>query len=236
MRRFFSSQPIAGPEVILTGPEVHHLLHVDRIQVGEKLILFDGSSCEYLARLVETSRDSVRLELLERLERDRMPAVELTLFAAVPKGRRMDVLVQMSCELGVASLVPLLTARSVVHPGPNKLDHWRRIVLESCKQSGRNLLMTVESPLRLADALAQPRPDSLALLLSTAPDARPLADVLGSRPSKVVLLVGPEGGFTDSEVNEMVRAEFVPVSLGPATLRVETAAVAAAAIVLAALR
>jgi 16S rRNA (uracil1498-N3)-methyltransferase len=232
MRRFCSQQPITGSEVLLTGTEAHHLLHVNRVQVGESVILFDGTSGEYVAKVVEASKTSARLEIVQRLGHNRMPATDITLLTAIAKGSRMDVLVQMTCELGVGTLVPVLTSRSVVKPGANKVEHWRRIVLESCKQSGRNLLMTIENPLPLCDAVVQPRTDTLKLLLSTAQDVRPIADLLNPRPKKVALLVGPEGGFTEDELRAAEGAGFLPVSLGQSTLRIETAAVCASAVVL----
>lgn len=232
MRRFSSQQPITGTEVLLTGPEAHHLLHVNRVQIGESVVLFDGTSGEYVAKLVEASGKSARLEILQRLEHNRMPTTDLTLLTAVPRGPRMDVLVQMTCELGLRTLIPIVTSRSIVNPGPNKIDHYRRIVIESCKQSGRNVLMTVEPPVRLCDALVQPRPDALKLLLSTVTDVRPIADLLNPRPAKVVLLVGPEGGFTEDESAAAVGAGYLSASLGQSTLRIETAAVCASAVVL----
>ncbi len=232
MRRFYSPEPVTGSRVVLSGAEAHHLLHVDRLRVGQDVILFDGTAGEFLARLVEVRDADAHLEILQHLERNRLPVTELTLLTAVPKGWRMDVLVQMTCELGLRTLVPVITSRSVVRPGANKLEHWRRIILESSKQCGRNLLMDLLAPLPLAEVLDQPRPETTAVLLSTAGNATPITGILDQHPAKVVLLVGPEGGFTEEEERRAESAGFLPVSLGPSTLRVETAAVCATALVL----
>ena len=234
MRRFYCEEPITGAEVVLTGPEAHHMLKVDRIRPGELVTVFDGTSVEHVARLTGVDAGLVRLEVVEHIVARRVPNTELTLLSAVPRSRRMDVLVQMSCELGVSAIVPLTTERSVVRPGVNKLQHWRRIVIESCKQCGRNVLMTIEEPVECADALKfKPvEPDDLKLMLSADGDAQPITEALGRDVvERIQLLVGPEGGFTGMEQTRATKAGFLPVSLGPATLRTETAAVCAAALV-----
>ena len=233
MRRFFSPQPLSASRVLLTGEEAHHLLHVSRIRPGESVVLFDGRGGEYTARLLTGSADSAELELDRHHPDDRLPTTRLVLACAIPKGSHMDTLVQMTCELGVTSLVPMLTQRSVVQGGAGKLEHWRRIVVESCKQSGRNRLMTVEPPTPFGQVLGLTDDTGLKFILSTQPQGNKLADSLRTaRAQSVLMLVGPEGGFTDEELSAARECRFLPVSLTPATLRVETAAVTGSTLVL----
>jgi 16S rRNA (uracil1498-N3)-methyltransferase len=233
MRRFFSPQPLSGTRCLLTGEEAHHLLHVSRIRPGESVILFDGRGGEYSASLVSASSGAAELELGPHNPDDRLPATTLVLASAIPKPAHMDALVQMTCELGVTTLIPMLTHRSVVQGGPGKIDHWRRIVVESCKQSGRNRLMTIEPPTPFDQVLRSPRGPRLSFLLDPQPSAPLLVDQLRAAPARTVLiLVGPEGGFTDDELSAARQAGLVSVRLGPSILRIETAAVAASSLVL----
>lgn len=234
MRRFFCQEPIGGARVVLTGEEAHHLLRVDRIRIGETVTLFDGLGGEHVARLAAAGGASAELDIVEHHPEDRLPATRLVLACAMGRGRHMDALVQMTCELGVAALWPVVTRRSVVRGGEGKIEHWRRIVVESCKQSGRNRLMEVEPPMQLPAALA--RASGHKFVLSTETGTRPLPELLteatGGRPAEVALLVGPEGGFTEEEVSAAARSGFAPAGLTPTVLRIETAAVAASALVL----
>jgi len=232
MRRFFCAEAIEGKSVELSGSEAHHLLHVDRLGVGDEAELFDGRSGAHRARVVEVSGSWARLEVFEQVPEERLPSRRVTLLSGVPKGRRMDVLVQMTCELGVERLVPVISARSVVRPGPNKVEHWRRIVIESCKQCGRNVLMRMEEPVMFSEALCSVAPDALKLVMCGVREAASVREVVPEEPSEVVILVGPEGGFSEGEVSEAVEAGFVAASLGVTVLRTETAGVCASALVI----
>jgi len=228
-QRYFSETRIEGEAATLTGPEAHHLLHVMRAGMGEQVVVFDGSGTEFQAEIAGTTRHEVALRVLSREEVDRESEVVVTLGVALPKGDRQKVLVEKATELGVARLVPLITARSVAEPNAKALERLRRVVIEASKQCGRNRLMEVASPLKWIEWLDSANSTGLCLLAH--PSGKSLRDIRipSEKATDVTLAIGPEGGFTDEEAAQAVDAGWTPVSLGPRILRIETAAVALAA-------
>lgn len=225
--RFFCPTLPGVGRVLLDGAEAHHLARVCRLAIGDRVELFDGKGFGALAIVRTLGKGTVELEAVERTT-GRAAARELTLAVAVPKGERFDWLVEKATELGVARLVPLMTERSSVAPRDTKLERLRRAVIEASKQCGRNQLMTIEGP----------RPFGAYLQAERAPD-RVLADPGGlagwSWPpssSPVALAVGPEGGFTPGEVESARALGWRPAALGATLLRIETAALVGAALLL----
>jgi 16S rRNA (uracil1498-N3)-methyltransferase len=175
--------------------------------------------------------------MLDRVDRDHVTAIidriderqmnrSITLASAVPKNERADWLVEKLSELGVARWVPLKTARSVVHPaGTSKYDRWRRIAIESAKQSRRAGVMEI-GELVPVDSLGFE--SATPFLLSTREGSRPLASSLPKGP--ILLLIGPEGGWTEAELSGLVARGAIEASLTPTVLRLETAAVVAAGV------
>jgi len=223
--RFFTSEPITGDTAMLSGTDAHHLAHVMRAEVGETVTLFDGTGCEYVARIQSIGKRAVELVVIERREVDRESAVKLTLAVALPKGERQRVLVEKAVELGVRALVPLETERGVAQPTSSVLDRLRRAVIEASKQCGRNVLMAIKSVEDWGNYCR--RTDLPAKRWLAHPGGAPAHKQRGD----LVVAIGPEGGFTDDEVAFAVSAGFVPVSLGGRVLRCETAALAALSVV-----
>ena len=162
-QRFFVSSPIVGERATLTDAEAHHLIHVMRAIAGDEVTLFDGSGCEFAARIESIGRSEVELTIIERRAVDRELPLRLTLAVALPKGDRQQVLVEKATELGVAGLVPLVTQRGVAQPSDSALNRLRRAAIEAAKQCGRNRLMEIAAPAswsdyapRAAEANAQP--------------------------------------------------------------------------------
>lgn len=235
--RLFSELPIAGPRATLAGAEAHHLMHVLRAAAGDEVTLFDGTGPEWTARVLHVGRHEATLEVLARHEVDRELGRSVTLAVALPKGDRQRFLVEKAVELGVQRLVPLHTLRGVAQPTDAALQRLRRAVIEASKQCGRNRLMEISAPLAwqaAAPALAQEF-GTHCLMAHPAvhgAEVRPLWKVLAglARTGRVAAAVGPEGGFTDDEVSAAEAAGWQLVDLGPRLLRVETAAVALAAV------
>jgi len=243
--RYFSETPISEGRVVLAGPEAHHLVHVMRAKPGTQVVLFDGSGAEFNAQVELTGRNRVQLAVLSRQEVDRELPRELTLGVPLPKGDRQKWLVEKAVELGVARIVPLVTARSVsqprVAPASRRWDSTRpvalasrqwdpkrlwRTVIEASKQCGRNRLMEIAEPRAWADYVADAADAPCRLLAQpcghpTVAGPPSAADL----PGRVLLAVGPEGGFTDEEVSLAVAAGWRMIDLGPRILRVETAAI-----------
>lgn len=224
--RFYSSGPLTEPTVLLTGSEAHHLMHVLRIETGRQVELFDGRGTVAAARIGALTRDSVTLHILST---HKTPAAEpppIHLATAVPKGDRFRMLVEKVTELGVETLIPLTTARSVVVPRSGKLEKLRQTVVAACKQSGRNRLMEIRETIDWTELITARFSDHSVWVAH--PSGEPVTDCIdhlaGDRP--ILLCVGPEGGFTDEEVAAASTAGARIVSLGRVILRIETAAIA----------
>jgi 16S rRNA (uracil1498-N3)-methyltransferase len=232
-RLYVPGDRLAGPHVTLTGPEHRHLSRVLRARAGETLTLFDGAGGEVEAEVVRVERAETELRLGTR----RVvagPAVAITLLSAVPRGPRMDFLVQKTAELGVARIVPVLTERSVARPDGDagRRARWQKIAQEAARQCGRADVPAVDPPVSLEAALALPGLPPRRLALFEGEKGRSLRTALsGAAAGPTALLVGPEGGFAASELAAAVAAGFEPVGLGDRILRVETAAIVAVALV-----
>ena len=216
------------PQPVLDGDEARHLCQVLRAKRGDQVTVFDGCGRRGDARIVETTRDGVRIELSEvRLHPPPRPAITLAL--GIPKGKTMDLVVQKAVELGVAAIQPLVTRNTVVQPGDGKATRWIRTALEACKQCGLDTLPKVADPMPIEDWLdREAARHGLLLIASLANGSRPLRDTLRETPapSAVTLLVGPEGDFTNGETRAALDRGFLPISFGTIVLRVETAALA----------
>lgn len=231
--RFFAPD-LEATVIVLTGPEAAHLRDARRLGVGQTVTLFDGRGGQVRAEILTLARDRVELRPHWREHRGRPTATVLCLAAAVCKGPRQDWLIEKCTELGVAELVPLVSGRSVVRPAAGRVERWRRRCIEAAKQSQQAWLPTIHPPQPLAVLLAEARPFDRAWLADPQAPTSLCQELcrLPNPPSSAVLLIGPEGGFEPQELSDAEQAGFVPLRLGPTILRVETAAVAAAAMVL----
>lgn len=224
--RFFVSSPISGNRAQLTGAEAHHLSHVLRARAGQIVTVFDGSGDEFSARIEKIGRSEIELAILERQSVDRESPLRLTLAAALPKGERQRWLIEKAVELGVAQIVPLSTKRAVAQPTESAIERLRRAVVEASKQCGRNRLLEITAPREWNELAAA---DADAFRLMAHPGGIPLREAIAVAAQRIVVAIGPEGGFTDEEVNQAIAAGWKLIDLGRRILRVETAAVAIAA-------
>ena len=229
--RFFSSQPITAERVTLEGPEAHHLLHVMRAKVGERVTLFDGSGAEFDAEIVMCNRADVEVRVDARRDVDRELKFDLVVGVSLPKGDRQKWLVEKLTELGVAELVPLETERGVAQSTDSALERLERSVIEAAKQCGRNRLMRVAKPQAWAEWACAEEVESNTRRFIAHPDGVSIATLDLAAPRATRLAIGSEGGFTSAEVSTAVAAGWQSVNLGERILRVETAAVALAAVV-----
>lgn len=226
-RRYFVESAILSEHVTLAGSEAHHLLHVMRAQPGDEVTLLDGSGAEFAARITKCSRREVALDILARQSIDREVAAAVTLAVALPKGDRQRWLVEKATELGVARIVPLITARGVAQPTPSALEKLRRTVIEASKQCGRNRLLEIAPPQTLADQISATPPGIRRWLAH--PGGPLLADMTSGEAVATCAAIGPEGGFSDEEIAQATAQGWDLVSLGPRILRIETAALLVAA-------
>jgi 16S rRNA (uracil1498-N3)-methyltransferase len=230
LNRIFCEGPLAaGDEVKLPAAGAYHVARVLRMREGAPLILFDGMGGEYQAEIIRVEGDAVSARLMHQTPGTAESPLKVTLVQGVSRSERMDWTLQKATELGVSAIAPVLSARSVVRlddkQAAKKQAHWHAIVIGACEQCGRTRVPSVATPLPLRNYLATVKKEGLRLVLS--PSAPGSLAGLASLPNKVELLIGPEGGLDDEELNAARTAGFTPVRLGPRVLRTETAAVVA---------
>lgn len=226
--RFFLATPPQGTSALLEGDEARHLTRVLRAKVGDTVALFDGRGHAWEARVAGIGRDRVTLTLGNALPATPPPSVPVTLAVALPKGDRQKWMVEKLTELGVSRLVPLITTHGVAEATDSARSRLERGVIEACKQCGRDTLMEIGVAASISDLLAK-APAGTRFLLAD-PHGQPPEAVLAANPTAAILvLVGPEGGFTAEEVSAAEAAGCDRVTFGRHILRIETAAVAAAA-------
>ena len=222
--RFYLNCPLRPGLITVQGPESHHLATVCRFRPGDQVCLFNGDGHEYAATVASVARRSVTLDILAVETPLRELEARIEVAAPVPKGDRAQFLLEKLTELGVRTFVPLRTQRSVVHPRETKLDRLQRTVIEASKQCGRNILLRVGPLVNWSDYCG--RSDLPGLRIVAHPEG-----ASGSWPTgpAAALAVGPEGGFTQEEIEQARAHGWQVVSLGPRILRIETAAIVLAA-------
>ncbi len=221
MHRFYLPQ-FEPPQ--LSAAEFHHATHVLRVKVGEIVSVFDGRGNEAQCRVEPAGK----LAILTQSASPPLPC-RITLAQAIPK-KQMDLIVQKATELGVASIAPLISERTIKRPAGSP-ERWHDIALEACKQSGNNWLPEIQAPRAATDFLKAPGPYDLKLIASLQAGAKSLKSILRDfRPASVLILIGPEGDFTPAETALAESTGCRPLSLGPLVLRAETAAMYALSI------
>ncbi len=210
------------------GAELHHMRDVLRLATGSGVSILDAAGCEHLGTLVRYDRDRAIIQI----ESSRAPRMRprIILATAIVKGPRMDFVVEKAAELGAAELWPIVSAHSVVRaPGTERILRWRRLALAAAKQSHSERPMDVLQPMNFADLIRAMPKDTLAVIC--APGLEPLGDAIRRlKPRTILIAVGPEGGFDESEREAAEKAGFVAAGLGANRLRSETAALAAVSI------
>lgn len=229
MHRFFLPN-FEQPE--LSVDESRHAMQVLRLKVGDPVSAFDGCGHEAQCVVADISKRIIRLKLLHQTST--LPLrCRITLAQAVPK-KSMDLIVQKATELGVSTIVPVVSERTVVQldGDSGKIDRWCAIAMESCKQCGNNWLPEILPPQALPEFLGKAGKFDLKLVAALQPDARSLKEILADAPAvgSVLVLIGPEGDFTPAEYDLARAAGCWAMSLGALVLRAETAALYALSI------
>jgi 16S rRNA (uracil1498-N3)-methyltransferase len=227
--RIFCVQKLEpGKEIELGEAVCRYVTQVLRLRQHQTLVLFDGSGCDFEAELLRCDRRGCKVRIRHLISREQRARLQLHLGIGISRGERMDVAIQKSVELGINAITPLFTERSMVRLKPGRLDkrmtHWQGVITSACEQSGRSLLPILNPPSRLADWLGE-HPGGLMLYHKAGPT---LATV-PAPGDKLNLLIGPEGGLSESERSQAILSDFAPVRLGPRVLRTETAPIAALA-------
>jgi 16S rRNA (uracil1498-N3)-methyltransferase len=237
---FLTSEGWSGGRVTITGQDVHHIRRVLRLKPGDLVSVADGGGRVSRVRVESICPEAVEGLVVETEETPPEEAPAVTLAQGIPKGRKMELIVQKSVELGVERIVPLATARTVVRlkgrRAAERLERWRRVAREAAKQCRRSSMPQVSAMVPLETFLEElgPTPAGQARILLWEEASQPLKEILASleAPTSIICMVGPEGGFEAEEVALAADAGFSPASLGPRILRTETAPLALLAVLL----
>lgn len=229
--RVFTEHPLAeGATLALEEAPSRHLAKVLRMGPGRELVLFNGQGGEYSARVAAVSKKSVEVEITKFYSQERESPLALELAIGISRGDRMDWVLQKATELGVTRISPLFSERTEVKLKGERLEkkqaHWRQVTIGACEQCQRNRLPELAQPTSLEQWLDRPNP-GLRFVLHHR-DSKGLPK--GESPDQVALLVGPEGGLSEEEIERARAAGCEPLTLGPRVLRTETAPVAAIAL------
>lgn len=233
-RRFFARNVVPNAEFVLEGEQAHHIHNVMRFKPGDSVILFDGCGTEYQAEIVEGSKKKIQLDVGIAVKSGWALAVELTIACCLPKGDRQKFLVEKLVELGASRLVPLKTERSVSEAPAKVVTRIEKQIVEACKQCERNWLMQVGAQQTLKNMTAELKSqssDRAKLYIATPGAERQLSKECFEGVERVVIAIGPEGGFSEREQATAIELGWLPISLAPTILRIETAAIAATVVV-----
>ncbi|WP_293265596.1 16S rRNA (uracil(1498)-N(3))-methyltransferase [Neptunomonas sp.] len=229
--RFYEpSELYTGQTCLLSEATTQHVSRVLRMKTGEEITLFNGQGSEFLCSLERVDKRHVEVKIISEHVQSRSSSLQIHIGQAISRGERMDYAIQKATELGMSCMTPLFTERCEVRLNTERQDkrnkHWQQVANSACEQSLRNELPCIAPIQPLQEWLSTVKAD-LKLVLHHHTE-HPLNEI--SRPSSIALLIGPEGGLSEAEVNAALAAGFKPVAFGPRVMRTETAPVAAQAI------
>ena len=239
MRYFFVEQPLeTGTACTITGPDVKHIRKVLRLKPGDAVFLFDGKGFEYEAEIVSVSAKSVELSVIDRYPSAGESPLHITVAQGFLKEKKMEGLIRPLSELGVSHWAPFFCERSVARPDAGRLsaraDRWQKIAKESLKQCRRARPLEIAPAASLDEILQMGGSFGLKLFFwegASRPLDKALSDLPDPKTEKVLLVLGPEGGFSKAEAEAAAARGFLTASLGPRILRAETASLAASAVI-----
>ncbi len=231
MPRFFVDRSqVQGEEIVIQGNDVNHIKNVLRMRPGDELSLSDGEGMDYFCKISSIERDEVRVNIENSWNSYVELPVKLYLFQGLPKGDKMELIIQKAVELGVYEIIPVRTKRAIVKlddkKESKKIARWQQIAEGGAKQSGRGLIPEVKSVMNFAEALKYAASLDAALIpYEKAEGIEKTREIVRGLKGKksVAVFIGPEGGFDETEIEDAMNAGVCPVTLGRRILRTETA-------------
>lgn len=236
MSRFYvPKESIKGKIITIAGDEAHHILDVMRLKALDKVVSFDGTGKEYTGFIKDVRPKSLTVEIVETRKIPKKTLAAVTLIQAIPKKDKMEYIVEKSTELGVHSIIPIITERTIPSWDDRKKDmqaeRWRKIARNASKQCGRADVPEIDRIQDFKNIVENPYPCGLSLIAALSEEAMGLKDVLsGFKGGSLAIAVGPEGDFTDDEIKDARNAGFKLISLGERVLKSDTACLALLAI------
>lgn len=240
MDRFFVEKNNINLEnntCIIEGEDVKHISKVLRCKIGEELEVCDNDNNEYICEITDIDKSAVTLDILEKIDIKRESDLKVKLYQGLPKGPKMEIILQKLTEVGVDEIILVQTKRSVTKVDDKKedkkIDRWQRIIYEAAKQSKRGKIPTLRGVLSFKEALEEMRNNDFNIIPYENERTKSIKKALkGVNINNIGIFVGPEGGFDDAEIQSVESIGGQSVSLGPRILRTETASIVASSIVL----
>lgn len=231
MPKFFvRKDDIKSDNVEIREDSLNHIKNVFRYKVGDVLTLCDGEGTDYKAVIEEENSEFIRAKIIESYETNSEPSVNITLYQGIPKATKMDLIIQKNVEIGINRIVPVICERTIVKfnskkDEEKKVERWQKIAKEASKQSGRGIIPTIEEPIKLKDALNRCSNYDLAIIPYEKEFDNTLKSVLreNTKAKEICIFIGPEGGFSEQEIELAKQNNVIPVTLGNRILRTETA-------------
>jgi 16S rRNA (uracil1498-N3)-methyltransferase len=242
-RYFIENGAEVGGIVTISGEDFHHIKNVLRKRLGDTLDVCDGGGMEYVVSIKRIYKDCIEACVEEAFVCDTESSLKLTLYQGLPKGDKMELIIQKCVELGVSKIVPVITERCVVKldedSAKKKTARWQKIAFEAAKQSNRGVVPTVSLPISYKEAVQLSKNSDLSIIPYEKEVAGSLKKAISSvgvveanKEVSVDVFIGPEGGFEEAEIEFATENDILPVSLGPRILRTETAGMAVIAIIM----
>lgn len=225
---YVNPKDVQGNELLFKEEEVHHLSRTLRKKKGDLVWAVDGEGTAYEVKILYIAKNEARGKIVKTRRRIGEPVAEVSLAQGILKGEKFDWLVEKATEIGVRRIIPLVCETSVTVAGPQKLARWKRVALAAMKQSGRSVLPEITPAKELKQVLSLGANCHYRLVAHTGPESIPFNISRDSRPlvtPKALLIVGPEGGFTEEEIDQAKENGFQPITLGPRRLRGETSGI-----------
>jgi 16S rRNA (uracil1498-N3)-methyltransferase len=218
-------QQLQESQLLLTPQQQHYLLRVLRLRDGDKFIVMNGMGKWWLAQL-----EGEQGKVLEQLEVKSELPISITLMMALPKGNGFDEVIRCCTELGVTCIAPVMSDRTLLNPSPQKLERWRRIASEAAEQSERAVVPTILEVVTLNTALKETTATH-SYICEARGDYPHLQQVINKTANEIIIAIGPEGGWTNQELEIAVESGFQPISLGRRVLRAVTAPIVAVSLI-----
>lgn len=226
--RFFAAREnISDDMIVLTGSDAEHISRVLRSEPGDSVTVCDSMGNDYNTIIKEISKNEIKLEIKEKFYNESEPDVKIILFQALPKGDKMELIIQKCVELGVYKIVPVNTERCIVRLDKNKeqkkLERWQKISEAAAKQCGRGIIPQIEKVTDFDDAIKNTGCDEAVIPYELETNRSLKVFLQDFSKKSIAVFIGPEGGFAHEEVEKAIENGIVPITLGKRILRTETA-------------
>ncbi|MEJ6951132.1 16S rRNA (uracil(1498)-N(3))-methyltransferase [Natronospora cellulosivora (SeqCode)] len=242
MHRFFlnNNNVIEGKVVKITGSDFNHISYSLRMDIGDQIIASDGKGFDYQLEIIYIGEKEIEAEIINKSQNFNEPDIKVTIAQAIPKKNNMDLIVQKCTEIGVNKIIPLNTKRTIVKLKGNKIEkrinRWQKISEEAAKQSKRAIIPKIGSVCELEDIIEQVDDYDLVLVPWEDEKKQGSKEILykldKEEIKRVMIIIGPEGGFVEDEINLLKSKGAIPITLGPRILRTETAGIVALTMIL----